>query len=676
MARQKVLGTSLLFGMLLAAGRAEEAVKPIAPGEKVPNKTSLRDLRGNRRSLHDFKGRAAVVLAFLGADCPVSNLYLPGLIELEKKYRPKKVQFLAVYPNEGEDLDKVAGHALDRDVPFLVVKDCGQQLADRLGVSRVPAVVVLDGDLVLRYRGRIDDRYGAASRRTKATREDLVQAIEEVLAGKKVTVAETEADGCLLGRAAKGGPRPDVTFARHVAPILQKRCQACHRPGQSAPFALVTYDDAVKHAAMLKEVTTQRRMPPWHADPRYGHFSNDRRMTREEIDTLSAWVDGGMARGNERDLPAPPAWPGDWVHGKPDLVLQMPEEFEVPADGVLPYKNWILDPHFTEDRWVKIAEARPGAPEVVHHIVAYIEKDGKRGRLNSERGLSILVGWAPGDLGLVCPPNAAMRIPRGAQLRLEMHYTPNGTKMKDRSSVGITFAKEPPKYEVFLHEFANTAFEIPPHDPHYKAEATFRLRADARILSFAPHMHWRGKDYRYEAIYPDGKRETLLSVPRWDFNWQNGYRFAEPLKVPRGTKLHAVAHWDNSANNPLNPDPARKVRFGLQTWDEMMVGFVLYVWERPETAEELAKDPLSPADLFFDRLDVNGDDFITPDEVPERLRLPLLAAGVKVPEKMGREEFRKFYEEMRKRFTSRRPDPKDGDGTRKPSDKPEPKKMP
>jgi peroxiredoxin len=684
MTRQTLLVGSLVVGMLLGAGwagnslptRAEEGIKPIALGEKVPNKTALRDLRGNRRSLHDFKGRAAVVLAFLGTDCPVSNLYLPGLVELEKKYRPKKVQLLAIYPNEGEDLDRIAAHALDRDVPFLVLADSGQQLADRLGVTRVPSVVVLDGDLVLRYRGRIDDRYGAASRRAKATREDLVQALEEVVAGKKVTVAETEADGCLLARGAKGGPRPDITFARHVAPILQKRCQACHRPGQSAPFALLTCDDAVKHAAMLKEVTTQRRMPPWHADPRYGHFANDRRMTPAEINTLSAWVDGGMARGDDRDLPAPRDWPKDWVHGQPDLVLQMPEEFEVPADGVLPYQNWILDPHFTEDRWVKMAEARPGSPEVVHHIVAYIEKEGKRGRLNSERGLSILVGWAPGDLGLVCPPNSAMRIPKGAQLRLEMHYTPNGTKVKDRSSIGITFTKEPPKYEVFLHEFANTAFVIPPHDPHYKAEATFRLRADARILSFAPHMHWRGKDYRYEAIYPDGKRETLLSVPRWDFNWQNGYRFAEPVKVPKGTKLHAVAHWDNSANNPLNPDPGKTLRFGLQTWDEMMVGFVLYVWERPETAEELAKDPLSPADLFFDRLDVNGDDFITPDEVPERLRLPLLAAGVKVPEKMGREEFRTFFEEMRKRFPSRRPDPKDGDGTKKPSDKPEPKKMP
>jgi hypothetical protein len=408
---------------------------------------------------------------------------------------------------------------------------------------------------------------------------------------------------------------------------------------------------------MIEEVTTQRRMPPWHADPRYGHFSNDRRLSREEIDTLTAWVEGGKARGDDRDLPAPAAWPKGWSHGTPDLVLSMPEEFEVPAEGVLPYQNWMIETNFKEDKWVQIAEARPGTPEVVHHIVAYILQEGPNGRLNAGGGLAILVGWAPGDLGLVCPPDTAMRIPKGAKLRLEMHYTPNGKKVKDRSSVGITFAKKPPRHEMLLHEFANTTFEVPPGDPHFKAEATFRLRGDARILSFAPHMHWRGKDYHYEVIYPDGRRQTLLSVPRWDFNWQNVYRFAEPLSVPKGAKIHAVAHWDNSANNPLNPDATKKVKFGLQTWDEMMVGFVLYVWERPETAEELAKNPPAPADLLFDRFDVNGDDFITPEEIPERMRPFLLVSGVKVPDKIDRVEFRKFYEEMRKRFPPRKPEP-------------------
>jgi hypothetical protein len=502
----------------------------------------------------------------------------------------------------------------------------------------------------LRYRGRIDDQYGVSSRRPKAERNDLALALDALLAGKKIEVTQTEADGCLLDRSAMALADRKVTFTKDVAPILQNRCQTCHRPGQIAPFTLMSYEDAVRQAAMIKEVTTQRRMPPWHADPRFGHFANDRRLTKEELQTLVAWVDGGKARGEDKDLPKPIHWPEGWVHGQPDLIISMPEEFQVPADGVVPYQNWIIDTNFAEDKWVKIAEARPGSPAVVHHIVAYIMREGQRSPVGPDGSINILVGWAPGDLGLVCPPDTALRIPKGARLRLELHYTPNGTAVKDRSSIGLTFSKTPPKYEMYLNEFANTSFEIPPHDAHSKAEASFKLRADARILSFTPHQHWRGKDYRYEVIYPDGKKETLLSVPRWDFNWQNVYRFQEPVKLPKGARLHAVAHWDNSSFNLRNPDPSKPVRFGLQSWEEMMVGFVAYVWERPETAAELAKKPLSQADLVFDRMDTNGDDFITQDEIPARMRPLMQAVGLKLSEKISREDFNRLYNEMRQRF--------------------------
>jgi thiol-disulfide isomerase/thioredoxin len=662
MNRRDVLGGILFLTLLVGpaglsgpgTARAEE--KAIALGAKVPNSHSLLDLRGNRRPLHDFKDHKAMVVVFVSADCPVSNLYLPELIDLEKKVHKQSVQFLAVYPNEAEDLDQIAGHACDRDTPFPVLKDAGQKLADTLGITRIPAVAVLDGEFVLRYRGRVDDRYGVAARRPAATRDDLAQAVEDVLAGKEVRVSETEANGCLIARG-KVRPLPGITYSKQVAPILQARCQGCHRPHQIAPFSLLTYDDAVKHAEMIQEVTEQRRMPPWHADPRYGHFRNDRRLTREETATLAAWVAGGMPEGEAIDLPKPVAWPEGWVHGKPDVVFEMPEEFEVPATGVVPYKNWIIDTKFTEDRWVRMAECRPGAAGVVHHVVVYILKEGQRGALGPDGMLSVLVGWAPGDLGLDCPPDTALRLPKGARLRMEMHYTPNGTAVKDRSAVGITFANEPPKNELLLNEFANVGIALPPYDPHYKAEATMRLPADARLISLTPHMHWRGQDYRYEVIYPDGKRETLLSVPRWDFNWQSVYRLAEPLKLPKGARLHAVAHWDNSGNNPLNPAPDKTVTFGLQSWEEMMVGFVAFVWERPETAAELAKNPPKQSDLLFDRLDINGDDVLTPDEIPERFRPLLQASGVKLPEKLTREEFGKLFDTMRQRFAPARPQP-------------------
>jgi mono/diheme cytochrome c family protein/peroxiredoxin len=675
MIRRGPLGGFLVLGLLLGAGapaRAEPA-KAAAIGDKVSNSNSLRDVRGNRRALHDFQGHRAVVVAFVGADCPIANLYLPGLIGLEKKYRPQGVQFLAVYPNEQEDLDQVAAHAYDRDVPFPVLKDFGQKLADHVGATRVPTVVVLDGDFVLRYRGRLDDRYGAGSRRDKATRDDLALALDEVLAGQKVNVAETEADGCLLDRGAGKAAKAGVTYAKDVAAILQRRCQGCHRPDQAAPFALLTYEDATRHGAMIREVTGQRRMPPWQADGRYGHFTNDRRLTRDEIDTLAAWVGAGMPRGDDKDLPKPIAWPKGWVHGRPDMVFTMPEEFEVPADGVLPYQSFVVDTHFTEDRWVRVAEVLPGARGVVHHVVVYILKPGQEQPGGPDGSLSVLAAWAPGDLGVVCPADTALRVPKGSRLAFELHYTPNGTVTKDRSSVGVTFAQGPPKFELFTNIFANEAILLPPGEPHYRAEATWRLRADARLISFIPHMHWRGKDFFYEVIYPGGKKEPLLSVPRWDFNWQNLYTLREPLKLPRGARLHAVAHWDNSRNNPLNPDPDKAVRWGPQTWDEMMVGWVSYVWERPETAAELAKDPPSPADQLFDRLDRNGDEVITPDEIPDRLKPLMAAPGGRLPEKITREEFAKIYEEMRKHFP-RKPGSKPADGGKKPEGKPGPAK--
>jgi len=647
----------ILFGLAglgaPAAALADDAPAGTALGKQVPNCNSLRDVHGNRRALHDFKGKALVV-AFLGTECPISNLYLPELIALEKKYRGKGVQFLGVYANEGDDLDRIAAHAYDRDTPFLVLKDFHQKLADALGVTRLSTVVVLDSNHVLSYRGRIDDRYGVAARRPKALRDDLARALDEVLAGKKVSVSETEADGCLIDRGHKTVVAPDRTYSKHVAPILQARCQVCHRPGLSGPFSLLTYEDAVKHGRMIKEVTEQRRMPPWHADPRYGHFAGDRRLTAKEIDTLAAWVAGGMPRGDVKDLPKPVEWAKGWSQGKPDLILEMPETFDVPATGVLEYQNWIIDPKFTEDRWVQAAECRPSAAAVVHHVVVYLMKEGQRGPVAADGSWSILVGWAPGDLGLLLRPDTALRVPKGTRFRLEVHYTPNGTAMKDRTSVGITFAKKPPKYELYQSEFANMNIAVTANDPHYKAEATFRFPADARLISMGPHMHYRGKHYFYEAIYPDGKRETLLSVPRWDFNWQNVYRLQEPLKLPKGTKLHSVAHWDNSTNNLLNPAPDTTVRFGLQSWEEMMLGFVSYVWERPETAAELAKNPPKLADLFFDRLDVNGDDVLTVDELPAQFKTFAPLAGITIQEKMTRPEFEKLFNEMRKRMPARR----------------------
>ena len=661
----RLLGLSFFFLLAMSGrdwSRAAALDTVISLGEKVSDIDSLRDLRGGLRPLQSFKDNKAIVLVFMGADCPISNLYIPTLNELEKKYRGKSVTFLAIYPLDTEGVDLVSGKAYDGDLSLLVLKDYGGVLARKTGVKRLPSGVVLDREFKVRYRGRIDDRYSPAIRKHQASRADLDEAIAEVCAGKEVSIRSTETDGCLLPALTSPKDIAGVSYRADIAPLLQKSCQCCHRIGQSAPFPLLNYEDARKHAGMIKEVTTQKRMPPWQADARFGHFLDDRHLNEHEIDLFRSWVNAGCPEGTDKSQPKEIDWPQGWSHGKPDLVLSMPEEFEVPAQGVLPYKNWIIETNFAEDKWVTISEARPGNAAVVHHIVAYIMKNGSMNPISADGYIAILVGWAPGDLGLVCPPDTALRLPKGCKIRLEMHYTPIGKKVKDRSAIALTFAKQKPKHELFISEFANMAFEIEPNNPHFKAEATFRLRADAHILSFAPHMHWRGKDYFYEVVYPDGKRQTLLSVPRWDFNWQNVYRFDKAIAVPKGAKLHSIAHWDNSKNNPYNPDPAQTVRFGLQTWEEMMVGFVAYVWDRPETAEELAKNPLSLPDLMFNRMDTNGDDWITPDEVPSRMKSLLKLSGMPLPEKANREEFTKIAEVMIKRFGPKKETPQKNKG--------------
>ncbi|MFW6124774.1 MAG: redoxin domain-containing protein, partial [Pirellulales bacterium] len=393
------LGLALAIGAALAGAATaapsdQETKDPVAIGQKVPNVRSLRDLKGNRRPLRDFRGTRAVVLAFLGTECPLARLYIPRLAELEKHYRGKNVVMIGVYPNAHETLDEIAGHAYDRDLAFPILKDFNQSLADTLGVQRTPEVVVLDSEFRVRYRGRIDDQYAVNSRRVKPTRHDLREALDEVLAGKRVTVPETAADGCLLDRARTRPKIPGLTYAGDIAAIIQNRCQGCHRPGRVGPFELMTYDDVVQWSAMIKEVVSQRRMPPWHADPRWGEFGNERRMTPEEIDKVVSWIDSGTPLGDPAEMPEAPEWPEGWSIGKPDGVFQMPEEYRVPADGLLPYRYYRVEAPFSQDVWVQAAEVRPSAPQVVHHVIVYMRRPGDRRPVAIDGTISALCGYA------------------------------------------------------------------------------------------------------------------------------------------------------------------------------------------------------------------------------------------------------------------------------------------
>jgi peroxiredoxin len=587
---KRTLWLGCFAALCIASTMTAEA--PPAPAKAVEN-FQLPDARtGKQVSLAEFKDRKAVVVVFLGTACPISNAQLAELIRLHAEYAPKGVHFLGINSNHADKAERVARHAKENDVPFPVLKDEGAVVADLFGATRTPEAFVLDSVRAIRYRGRVNDRYDIDVKKLKATTRELGDALDAVLAGKEVAVAATSAPGCKISRAPKPKATGTVTFTKDVCRILQKHCQECHRPGQPAPMSLVNYDEAADWSATIRDAVGDRRMPPWYADPKVGHFSNDRSIPAEDNAKLLKWIDEGCPKGDDRDQPSPLSWPADeWKIGKPDLVLSMEEEYAVPAEapkGGIPYQFFIIDPKFKEDMWVQKAEARPGAPSVVHHILAFIVPP--RDRIDPDmpsppfiigvKNARVLTGTAPGDMPRMHSDGLAVRIPAGSKIILQLHYTPNGKAEKDRSRIAMIFAKKPPEREVMTIPIYNFRFRIPPGAENHRVESSFEFKEDGRILAFMPHMHLRGKDFAMSIKAPDGKEEPVLSIPRYNFNWQLAYNCAEPVKVPKGGRVLCVAHYDNSEKNPNNPDPKAAVYWGEQTWQEMMVGWIDMYYDR------------------------------------------------------------------------------------------------
>jgi peroxiredoxin/mono/diheme cytochrome c family protein len=574
--------------LFVSAAPLQAADKP-----KTVESFTLTDARTEKPvSLADFGQRKAVVVVFLGTACTVSNSQLIELARLNKEYSGKGVQFLGINANQQDKIADVAKHAAANELLFPVLKDTGAKVADLFGAQRTPEVFVLDQKRAIRYAGRVNDQFGIDYKKLQPTTRELADALDAVLAGKTVAIPQTAAAGCKIARAVRAKTEATVTFAKHIAPLLQKNCQECHRPGQAAPMSLLTYDDAASWAETIREAVSDQRMPPWYADPRYGKFVNDRFMTKADRDLLVKWVDEGCARGDERDLPSPVKFPhGEWGIGKPDTIISMEEEYSVPAEtprGGIPYQLFIVDPKFKEDRWVQRAEAKAGAPSVVHHVLAFIVPP--RSRIDPDmpsppfllgvKNARILAGTAPGEMPSIFEPGMAVRIPAGSKIIFQMHYTPNGKAQKDRSSIGVIFAKEPPQREVMTLPVFNQRLRIPPGDSNHRVDSYFTMQEDGQLLTLMPHMHLRGKDFLYNIETPDGKETTILSVPKFNFNWQSTYRFKEPIKLAKGSKIHCIAHFDNSDKNPLNPDPTALVGWGDQTWQEMMIGWMDLVYER------------------------------------------------------------------------------------------------
>lgn len=578
---------TLFIAIIVASFLTESLAKDAAPpAQNISIKEfALYDIHRRQRSFSDFHDKKGFVLVFVGTECPLANLYIPTLATLHETYSTQGIQFLAINSNPQDGFIRFSGHAQEHEIPFPALKDFNQELAKSLGATRTPEVFLIDANSTIRYQGRIDDQYTVTHRRIKPSREDLKVAIEEFLDSKPITTAKTTVTGCIISMTDYPRLTEKVTYSGDVAAILQRRCQECHRPGQVGPFSLLTYERAKNWADTIHEVVLEQRMPPWHADPLYGEFSNDRRLTDGERKTLLAWIEQGCPKGDESLTPAPREFPKGWTIGTPDRIIRMPVAESIPASGVIPYKYYEVDPGFTEDVWIQAAEAMPGNPKVVHHVIAYIVEPGKK-IFTKEGETAILVGWAPGDMPAIFPDGIARRVTAGSKLRFEVHYTPTGKPEKDRSQIGIIFSKKRPKNVVHTNILWNRGIEIPPHASNHSEEASFTFPADAQILSFMPHMHWRGLRAYYTVEYPDGRTETLLSVPDFDFNWQSVYRFAKPLSVPKGTTVTVTGFWDNSADNPSNPNPERTIPWGDQTWDEMLNGWLEYVFDDEDVSEE------------------------------------------------------------------------------------------
>ena len=578
----------VLFAPTLALAGSVDKASPI--GKHIAD-FKLRDFRGAERSLHEFDKAKLVVVAFTGTECPLAKLYGPKLVELATDYGPKGVAFVAINSNFQDSVTAIGQFAKASGIKFPILKDVGNVVADQFAAVRTPEVFVLDGGRVVRYWGRVDDQYGIGYSRPKPEQRDLAQALDELLAGKAVTNAVTKAPGCFIGRIQKEPKSGQITYAKHIAPILQKRCIECHHEGEIAPFSLTSYDETQGWTDTIREVIEQGRMPPWQADPKYGKFSNDSHLPAAEKKLVLDWIENGAPEGDPKDLPKPVEFVKGWRIPKPDLVLSMPKPFTVPATGEVPYQFFMIDPGFKEDRWVQAAEIRPGCRSVVHHILLLvIAPDGSH--VEHGFGNNWLAAMAPGSRPMMLPKGMAKRVPAGSKLLFQLHYTPNGVAQIDQSSVALVFADpKTVKKEVKVEAAANEGLVIPAHDGNCRIESWHQIDQDSALLELMPHTHLRGKAFQYEAIYPDGKHETLLDLPHYDFNWQNTYVLETPKQLPKGTQLHCVAYYDNSTKNKSNPNPDEEVRWGDQTWEEMMIGY----YDVVPVHQDLQKNPAAVA---------------------------------------------------------------------------------
>ncbi len=609
----------------LVRAESDDEISRASTDKTVPN-FSLLDYRGRHYELYRANSRV-VVLYFTGVGCPLARQSVPKLIKMSTQFGPRGVTFwminsapqndyneptlkiiaqmglndklAAFVPQDEEGREAIARlksmaklkgvqsesqligdpetfklHVLEGTLGSLtLLRDEIQVIAHHFGVTRLGEVVAVDTlTKTVIYRGAVDDQMTAGAQKPAPTKNYLANALEELLQDKPISVRRTAAEGCLIQFSDElKASRPSYRTA--IAPVVKAKCASCHQAGNIGPFVLGCYDDVRQWSAMIQEVVLEKRMPPWDADPHFGKFSNDMSLTPAERQNLLRWIELGcpkdegddpLARASER--------PEKWQLGSPDFVVRLSERQEIPATGVLDYRYLVSDFVMPNDGWLRAAVVRPDNAQVVHHIIVrLIYPAGYQG----EKADSYLfTTWAPGVPQSACPPDTGLFVPRGAKFQFEVHYTPNGAPQTDQSEMGLYLAAEKPKMQLDTRIAENRDLIIPPGESNAQHTAYYCFKRDALLYNIGPHMHLRGKWFKFQLLSPDGRRETLLNVPRYDFKWQIGHVFTSPVKIPAGTWLVCTGAFDNSESNPSNPDAKKSVRFGLQTSDEMFMGFM------------------------------------------------------------------------------------------------------
>lgn len=539
-------------------------------------------LDGKTKRLSDIRGKGGLVIIMTSATCPVSKRYMPRISKLEKQLAAEEIGLLLINPFSSEKTEQIQAQIGDAGIRAPYVHDKDQKLSTLLQARTTTEVFLLDAKHTLIYRGALDDQYGINYNLDAPRQCYLDHAINAMRKQEMPAIQATAAPGCELDLNKKTDANSShVTYHRDVARILQQHCVTCHRDGGIAPFALDDIDEVMDRAKVIKRVVTEGSMPPWFAtgekDPATSPWANDCSLSTRDKSDLLAWLDSrDRPMGDPSEAPAPRSYPLEWSIGTPDLVIPLSRAYEIKADGFMPYALDVVDTQIPEDTWVTAYEILPSERDVVHHVLVQVYPKGATARDRGEGAAGYWAIYVPGNGAYQYPQGFARKIPAGARVTFQIHYTPSGKAKKERLRMGLVFAKSPPTYEVRTAAIANLKLAIPPGSARHVETKTQTVPFDMPILSLVPHMHMRGTAFKYEVINPNGKTETLLDIPRYNFNWQLRYECKRPKFIPRGSTMKITAVYDNSPNNKANPDPAKLVRWGQQTYDEMMLGYVEY----------------------------------------------------------------------------------------------------